>query len=517
MEQLQRSESLTRSQWVVVGLFFAAVLCIHLLGLRHWGFHRDEFLYLAQGRRLAWGYWSTPPLIGFVAWIVQNISDSSLTAVRMVPAMAGGITMALVALMARAMGGGLRSVVFGCLPFVLSPGLLRTAGLLQPVVFDILFWTVGAWIVVCYLNNEKDGLLIALGGTVGIGLLNKYSIIFFVIGLLVAVAVTRYRKILVTQAFWAAVAVAVLIATPTIIWQVNHNLPVATHLRELADTQLTNVHRADFLIEQVLIHLPVAAFWMAGLASLFSSGGRRFRLLGITFLAIIGLLLILRGKSYYTLGAYPMLFAAGAVWLERLTYPIVRWTFVVVAIVFGVLVSPFSITYLGVADMQRFGQTFVERTGIDAPLRWETGVVHDLPQDYADMLGWEEIAELTLAAMRETNAATTVVYAENYGQAGAIEHFGRDNLDRVVSFADAYRLWAPDTLTRTLTHLVYVNHDLGADIREAFESAKLVGRVNNTHARERGTGVFVLSNPDSSLWAVYAHAARDAKSTFRRD
>ncbi|NNE34058.1 MAG: hypothetical protein HKN13_02405, partial [Rhodothermales bacterium] len=290
---------------------------------------------------------------------------------------------------------------------------------------------------------------------------------------------------------------------------------VLAHMRELAETQLVNVHRLDFLTGQLLIHLPVTLFWMGGLLWLFRKKQGRYRLLAATFVFVVLLLVVLRGKSYYTLGAYPMLFAAAGVWLETV-HGAVRWSLALLALVLGVLVSPFSTPYLPVDSMISYGQSFVERTGVDGPLVWETGVRHDLPQDYADMLGWQELAELARVAFTEAgDSANTAIFAENYGQAGAIEYYGRARgIPDVISFADSYRLWAPDSLPRTISTLVYVTEDPGSVFDDLFGTSRIVGRVENEHARERGTQVLLMTEPDSTARDFYARVAARIKADF---
>ncbi len=517
MEDRGRPRLSTPAFVAIVGCFAVALVTLLLAKLGEWGFHRDEFLYLAQGRRPAWGYWSTPPLVGFVARVLQGLTYPDLVSVRAVPAVVGAASMLLTASIAREMGGGPRAIVFACMPFLLSPAFLRTANLFQPVVFDIFLWTLGAWVVTRYIRREEDKWLLVLGGVLGVAVLNKYSVVFFVIGLTVGALATRHRTVLKRPAFAGAIAIATLIALPNLVWQFQHGLPVMLHARELAETQLVNVSRVDFLAEQVLIHLPVALFWIAGLAWLFSKRGARFRMLGWTFAGVVLLLLVLRGKSYYTLGAFPMVFAAGAVWLERVRWPAVRWALVTLALIVGIGISPISLPYLSVPAMVEYGARFVSATGVDAPLRWETGRVHELPQDYSDMLGWQEMADLAIEAWKRSGGHDrAVIYAENYGEAGAIEHYGGPaGLPPVISFADSYRLWAPDILPRQLSSFIYVNDELGADIDSVFAKTTLIGRVGHPHARERGVGVFLLSEPDSAAWDFYSGVAGRVKASFR--
>jgi hypothetical protein len=488
------------------------MIVLQVVAQGSWGFHRDEFLYLAMARHLDWGYWSNPPLMGAIAWIAENVTGASLFAVRLFPLGACIGTMFLTVAIVRDLGGRTIATLMACIPFVVSPGLLRPAALFQPVMFDILLWTGSAWIAVRYLTTSDPRWLVGLGAVVGVGLLNKYSIVFFVIALLVAVIFSSHRRALLTRHVSLAMIIATVIAAPNLVWQASHRWPVLAHMQVLAETQLVNVQRMDFLLEQILIHMPVALFWMAGLVWLFGRAARRYRLIGVTFILVVLLLLVLRGKSYYTLGAYPMLFAAGGVWLEKAVAP-VRWSIALLAVIVGIALSPFSTAYLPVDSMVNYGQSFIKRTGVDAPLRWETGVLHELPQDYADMLGWRELAGITMQAYNEAgDRSGTVIYADNYGQAGAIEYYGRDQgLPEVISFGDSYRLWAPDSLSSALTAFVYVSEGPDADMGGMFGASRVIGRVENEHARERGTTVFLFTEPDSTALDFYAEIAARMK------
>jgi 4-amino-4-deoxy-L-arabinose transferase-like glycosyltransferase len=138
---------------VVVSLFAVVMISLQVAAQGSWGFHRDEFLYLAMARRVAWGYWSNPPLIGVLAWIAENVTGTSLFSVRLLPLAASVGTMLLTASIARDLGGRIVATAMACIPFVVSPGLLRTGGMFQPVVFDVLLWTAMASIGVRYIRT----------------------------------------------------------------------------------------------------------------------------------------------------------------------------------------------------------------------------------------------------------------------------------------------------------------------------------------------------------------------------
>ena len=161
----------------------------------------------------------------------------------------------------------------------------------------------------------------------------------------------------------------------------------------------------------------------------------------------------------------------------------------------------------------------MKRYGIDSANRWERGNVEPLPQDYADMLGWQKIASLVdEAAARVDNPATLFIFCENYGQAGAVEHFSKNpNLPPVVSFADNYRIWAPDTLPPAVTTMIYVNDELGEDVQAIFANIELVGEVQEPLARERGTKVYRCQEPRSDFREFWKERAAMVKGYFQAE
>ena len=135
--------------------------------------------------------------------------------------------------------------------------------------------------------------------------------------------------------------------------------------------------------------------------------------------------------------------------------------------------------------------------------RWEDGQEYLLPQDYADMLGWEELSTLVEEAFAKAETPERVLlYCENYGQAGAVSHYtSQKDLPSVQSFADSYRLWVnPKTEANTL---IYVNDELGEDVANAFERIELIGTVAGPYAREAGTRVYLCQGPQIDVQAFW--------------
>lgn len=500
-----------RQQTLILLGLAVTVIAVHLRPQGAWELHRDEYLYLAFAEHVQWGFWSTPPLLGVIAWILSAVTDLSFHAVRFVPAVFGAGVLFLTGRMAQRMGGGTWAVLLAAAGIALSPAYLRSADLFQPVIIDILFWTLVLGILVDYLAYDRKPVpWLALGLAVGVGLLNKYSIGVLVIALFVGLILTRHRTLLGRRAFWLSVGLALVIWSPNLLWQYQHGFPVIGHMGELVETQLVNVRPGDFLIGQLLMHVPVVLIWLAGVVFLFRD--KALRPIAISFVALIVVMLVLRGKTYYTLGFYPVLFAAGGVWLEAKLPQLARVGVLAVSAFILWLVLPFSLPVLSPSATEAYGRRWVESTGTVGPLMWEDGAARSLPQDYADMMGWRDLAALVEQAVAlAPDSGSTVIYGEDYGQAGAIAYY--TDLE-VFSFDDSYRFWAPEEMPADLTAFIYVNDELGADVDSLFGSIQMVGSIESPAARIRGTTVYLCTQPEPAWFEHYRGIAVRVRETF---
>ncbi len=503
--------------WLVGLSLFALIL--RLLTNRQYGFHRDEFLYIAQGKHLDWGFWSNPPGPGFFSALTQWTVGDSLFAIRLMPSLLGAITVLLAGLMARELGGKRFAQLLAGFSIIVSTAYPRVFFLYNPVPFDVFYWTLYAFLILRYLNSQQDKHLIFLGIAVGLGMLNKYSIVLFIVPLMLASLIPNYRAVWQKRKIYVAVGITLLIVLPNLIWQWYYGFPVFGHMAELSRNQLSNVSTRNFLLDQLLFNLSVLIIWLPGLYyAFFHRAARPYRIVAYTFLGTVLLVLLLKGKSYYTLGAYPMMLAAGAcaweIWTRQL-----RWLRIVIPLfctgIFSITL-PFSVPYLSLSKLVDYGRKAVNYGG-DGILRWEDGQVHDLPQDFADMLGWEEMGDLVGKTYRSlSDQSDCFIYCQNFGQAGAVEYYGRTyGLPMVHSFADAYLLWTAKPIDRTYSNFIYVNDELGSDVADLFAEIQLMGEVTHRYARERGTKVYLCQEPKTpfqDFWNARVNEVRAARN-----
>lgn len=499
--------------------FALATLVVHLLTNTRYGFHRDELLYLALGNHLDWGFWSNPPFIGFISYLSQHILGDSLFATRLAPAFFSSGLVFLTCMISKALGGKNFAQFLTGLVSLTSLAFLRSGHMFMPVIIDIFFWALCMWIVVKYLKSKHENLLLWLGGAIGFGLLNKYSVAFLIAALAAGFLLTPERRIFTLKKTWMAAGIALLIILPNLIWQWSYNFPVIYHMTHLADSQLDNVSPLIFLLDQLLLHFWGFLVWLPGLFFLMKNEKMKpYRVAGWTFILTVLLFLLLSGKNYYTLGAYPVVIAAGGVfWEQKLEKMWKRSALALMIFLLNLPLLPTGIPVLSIPGSVAYFDAMVNELGITSATRWEQGNVEPLPQDYADMLGWQEIASLVdQAADRIESPETLFLYCENYGQAGAVSRFATNpKLPGVVSFSDTYRIWAPDTLAPAVNTMIYVNDEMGEDVQAIFNRIEVIGEVQNPLARERGTKVYLCREPKSDFGTFWKTRAAMVKSYYK--
>lgn len=478
--------------------------------------HRDEYLYLAQGLHPSWGFMEVPPVLSVFA-MAARVLGGSFFWVKCWPSLIGAATVWVTCRLVTEMGGkGFAQCIAGlCL---ISGVYMRVHFLFQPNCLEIFWWALMAYFLVKYINTNNYGYLYLLAVATGLAWLSKYSVLFFIAGIVAGLLLTPNRKLLLNRRLYLAAFLALLIALPNLVWQYNHRWPVIHHMKELRETQLAFISPADFLKDQLLMHLPYFFIWIGGLAWLhFSSAGKPYRMLGWMYITVIVLLIISSGKNYYTLGAYSILLAAGGVWLEKSTAALhwIRYAAVAFIILLSLPMVPIMLPVWKPDKLAAYyRQTGFSNIGI---LKWEDQQQHPLPQDFADMLGWKEMAgkvSKLYASLPDKN--NTLIVCSNYGEAGAINYYG-NALPQVHSGNASFLLWMPDHYQ--VKNLLFIGDD--ADVQhdpvlQRFNRYFTIDSVRNVYAREYGVKIFFFANADNAINRLIEKTIRTKKDVFRR-
>jgi 4-amino-4-deoxy-L-arabinose transferase-like glycosyltransferase len=455
--------------------------------------HRDEYLYLDQGNHLAWGYVSVPPFTSWIAYIIQHLGNGVFW-VRFFPALFGTLTLILCWYIVAELGGGLRARIVTAIALICSV-LARLDILFQPNAFDVLAWTAIYFLLICYVHRRENKWLIWTGIATGIAILNKYNVAFLLAGLLPAFLLTRERTIFRNRYLYYALCLALIIILPNLIWQLQNHLPVVHHMKELARTQLKNVDPKDFLLFQLLffigsITIIIAAF----IGVVVYPPLKPYRFIALSYVCTILIFLYLQGKDYYTIGLYPVLIALGSAYLDeafvkgwkRFLLP----AFAIINVLIFIALFKFLFPVVTPEQIRADPEPY-QKLGL---LKWEDGKDHLLPQDFADMLAWKEMAAKTYNVYKElpdSEKNKTLVIADNYGEAGAINYYNHGKINAVSMNADYIR-WFPKGPYTTIIAIKSKDAIIEPVYLQLFQSITFKDSVQNQWARERGTSIYLI-------------------------
>jgi hypothetical protein len=479
------TSSLASGMALVWGVVLVRVV-LYLIAAPHYGYFRDELYYLACGEHPAWGYVDQPPMIAWMAWLLQHSIGTSLYALRLLPMLGHAGAILMTARLSRDLGGRPWSMFLSAAAVLLAPILLGLSHLFTMNVFDPLLWVLLAWLLVKLIKTGNEKLWLLIGALVGVTLLNKYGVVFLLAGLLLGVVCTPLRRSLVRPWFWLGTATATMIALPNFLWQRHWHYPFYQLLVSIrSGTRDVMLPPLPYLWQQAqMIGFIAAVLVVLGVWFLFWGRGRQYRVLGFGFLGTLGLLMLLKGKFYYVAPVYPMMFAAGAVMLEQLTeqrgWKWVRPAYVLVLVAVGALLMPTIYPVLSV----RTYIAYSKKLGIQQQ-KFENQPMSELPQIYADMFGWEERVKIVANyyhSLPPDEQKITAIGASDYGQAGAVDFFGpKYGLPKAISDNNNYWIWGPRNYTGE--SLILMNEGSPEKYTRMCRSLTLVAEPSDPYSR----------------------------------
>lgn len=486
---------MSKKTTILTGFIILKFLLQYWLISPEYELHRDEYLHLDQANHLAWGYTSVPPVTSWISSIIHFLGNTVFW-VKFFPALFGALTILVVWKAIEELNGNLFALLLGATA-VLFSALLRLNLLYQPNSLDVLCWTAFYFILIKYIRTENSKWLYTGAIVFAVGFLNKYNIVFLLIGLLPAILLTEHRRIFAKKDLYSAILLGLLLILPNLWWQWNNNFPVFSHLQELADSHLVNVSRWNFLKEQLLFFIGSLFVIFAGLyALLFYPPFRQYAVFLWALCFTLFVFIWLKAKGYYAIGLYPIYIAFGSVYLDRILRnemgKYLQPICMAIPVLFFIPMYMFFFPNKSPEHIVQHTKTY-KNLGL---LRWEDGKDHALPQDFADMLGWKELArKVDQAYSNLPNQDQTLILCDNYGQAGAINYYTNKNM-QAVSFHADYINWF--NLDKKYDNLIRVKNHAGSskELEETspfFEISLVSDSITNPHAREYGTTIFVFS------------------------
>jgi 4-amino-4-deoxy-L-arabinose transferase-like glycosyltransferase len=474
---------------------------VHMLVGQRYGIHRDELATLDDARHLAWGYVAYPPVTPFFGRLSLILFGATLPGFRLFAALAQAVALVLTGLMAKEMGGGRGAQLvsaFAGVPFCLGGGAL-----MQYVSFDYLCWVLAAYFVVRLLVSGNPRWWLAIGAAIGFGMLSKYTMGVFAVGIVAGVLFTDARRYLRSKWLWYGVAFSILIFFPNMLWQAQNHFVSLDFLKHIHERDVRLGRTKNFLPDQLKMTLFAFPLCLAGLYySFLAPAGKRLRAIGWMFIVPLVLFVILKGRVYYFAAAYPMVYAAGSVWGESWLSSLNRgWATLLRAGALLVLAADIAMAAMLTLPLAPI------------PSKW-WDVSSKVQGDFVEEIGWPELVE-TVAQVRDSlppdERAHLGILAANYGEAGAINLFGtRYGLPPVISGVNSF--WArgfgdppPDTL-------IVLGHSAGF-LTKNFASCRVAAHSWNRFGVENEETVdhpdiYVcrgLKKPWREFWDGYRH------------
>ncbi len=451
MNKLSDENKFEQNSLKLIWGFALFELFLHLYSnaFAHYGIFRDELYYIACSKHLAAGYVDQPPLSSYILFVSRHLFGNSLFAIRLLPAISSAITVFITGLITKKLNGGYTAIVISCLSIVLAPQFVGSNTIYSMNTFDWLFWTLSFYFVILIIKNGNNRLWIWLGITLGFGLLNKIDLLWFGAGLFIGLLLTPQRKYLKTKWPYIAGIIAFVMFSPYIIWNITHNFATLQFMHNASVIKYVSQNPATFISGMLLVMNPATIpVWIAGIYFLFfNKEGKNYKIAGYIFLVAFLILIInWHSKVEYIAPAFPILFAAGGLMFERIvTFRNLSWVknaLPVAIIVTGFLILPFALPVLSVKTFIKYSQTL----GM-APSTQEGYKLNSLPQFYADMFGWRNMAATVskvYTSLPPEEQKKTIVFAQNYGEAGAIDYYRKYYpLPTVISGHNNYWFWLP--------------------------------------------------------------------------
>jgi Dolichyl-phosphate-mannose-protein mannosyltransferase len=489
-----------------IAIYLACIkFLVHMLTAGNYGYYRDELYFLSAGERLDLGYVDFPPLVAIVTAVARGLLGDSPAALHFFPALASAAVVVLTALMARELGGGRFAQVLASLASLIAPNILVFGTWLSMDAFDQLFWALATYVLLLILKRDQPGLWLPFGLVAGLGLLAKVTMLFFGFAVFIALLLTPARRHLLTRWPWMGGALALAFLLPYIFWQITHGWPTLEFWANY-EGKLAPDSTAKFIFEQVAtMHPATLLIWPAGLYYyLLSKSGKPYQALGWIYLILFAVFALQNAKFYFLAPAYPILFAAGALTIERF----IRWrqwnwlkpAYVSLLVISGAIVAPLAVVpVLPVDALAKITGTVDGNAGIDS----EALGTSQVPQTFAFRQGWEEMAKTIARVHRDltpAEQARSCILAGNFGEAGALEFFGpKYFLPRVISGHNNYYIWG----TRGCSGSVIISVGVPLERLEAV--------FNDIEQEDMVTCEYCMPNENN----LPVYIARDPKMPFK--
>jgi len=419
------------SEMAIIVYFVVIKILIHFLHPEY-GYHRDEYYYIAISGGFSFFNLDMLPLTPLYLKLIIFFFSNSIKALHFASALCGAVSLAISVVIVRELGGKKYAQFLTGL-LVLFSGFLIFGAIFTYDSLDFLLWTAAIYIMVKIFKENNQKLWIPLGIVLGLGLLNKMTILFLGFAIFISLWFVPQRKYFREKWIWISSGIALLFSIPFIIWQNYQNWYFLEFAASYAGGISYITSFPEFVWQQLLpnnlFNFPV---WITGLyLLLFSKQWKNYRFFGVMYLVLFFLFYLTGAKFYFLIPFYIILIAVGTIKIEdylkklntrELRTKVLHSTLPVVYVLLSIPLLPMVIPVLPIEQFV----TYAKVIGVDAGIKTENKQITELPQHIADRFGWEELAAEVTAIyhdLPENERAHTGIITKNWGQASALNFY----------------------------------------------------------------------------------------------
>jgi len=445
---------------------------------------------------LDFGYVDHPPMIPFLAAFIPAIFGNSTLAFRLLPMTAGAVIVFMAGIITKELGGKTFAQITAALSIIISRSFITLGGLLTTNVFDQLFWALILYILILIIKKKNYRLWLYIGLIAGLGLMTKHTMAFLLFGIIIGIIFTDYRKMLYSKYPWYGALIAFVIFLPNLIWEMNHNWATIEFLQKASINRMAGINPLEYLRQQLYVLNPILLpLWIAGLYYfLFYKKAKAYRMFGWIYILLLIIFILMRGKSYYLIPYYLLIFAGGAVFIEILisksNYKWLKPSIIVLLIIAGITIMPLALPILPIDKCADYVHFWGMTEQYD-----ENGNPITLPPEFSDMIGWEAMVKNVAKvynSLPPKEKEKCAVMANNYGQASAIDFYGaKYGLPKAISGHNNYWYWGPRDYSGDIMITVGIRL---RSLRKAFNNVEQKGTIKNKYA------IWYENNQPIYLW-----------------
>lgn len=471
----------TTKTLVIISFFCILKLVLHLVADANSGFQGDELLHIQTGNHLSFGYMEFPPVIGWLAFVQNLFQSESVFVHHIFSHIASVLILIVVAFTTIELGGKAKAVFIVLLCIITAPAFGRGHQLFQPVVFTQLFWLLSFYQTVKFTKTLDSKHLLYLTIYLSIGFLTKYDILFFIAGLAGLLFVKRTREAILQKGIFKFIILFLVLVSPNVIWQINHEFPVLDMFDRLYETQLDKQSVVSVLKNLIITLNPFTAIiWIAGLIYMFRiNHNLHYRPLALTIAISIILLALTKSKAYYFYPAIITLLIFGSIWFEDKVLARSKWTLypaTALLTISGMLLIPYGLAVLPI-------DTFIKFAGIEKKNdRYEVEYT-----EYYSKSKWEKTMnglQTVYDSLPSNERNNCLIWGKHYSQAGGVNLFRESyNLPEAISYHGSFYLWTPLKGNLPPTIIAFTNGEAGINFFESFfKSVEPVKKIYNPYA-----------------------------------